>query len=580
MKRRTLFLCLFMIACMSMSLVSCGGNDNPPSIENPPEINCTTHSDVDKNGLCDTCGATVEVENEDENTTVSKIENASNLLNQFISGDMDAIMPETFNLAFSLSNATTTGDMFEELGEIPIESVAINGSTIHIIGKEDGVVYNAYLITTDEGYYGVATDGTNYEYIMESTSGMKTNTLPEIKADDISYDEATGYFMLNPSYTSQLKPTGETNFDEMLGMDGLDQLLIDMNYDIKFKVSETNTISELNVKGYVEKNDIRSEYLSITYAQNESGMRLSMTFNYYVNVNYTVTYEVTSEKTGVFSMNIKITPLLSLGINTQTSSFSIDVTLSENTNIFITDEIQSELNKVATVFENMTAIEEKYANKTYSCNEPDCITIAVYDTEYQVYVLFENYWDVTYSGCTMNYDDVSMCLGTIVGDDIIVSNHSQEEQAELIAMEKYAGDFTCENSSCDTIVVFDETLNKHVVFEADFFDDGVYEFYYVTDEPWGAYCIGTVDLNTMTLNVVEHSSLENIIAYVEDRQFTPVNYSNCDYVMVYDETSGYYIMFSMYQGKLEYCGYSSMGGNCIGTINFDTNTITITEHNH
>jgi hypothetical protein len=305
-----------------------------------------------------------------------------------------------------------------------------------------------------------------------------------------------------------------------------------------------------------------------------------MTFNYYVNVNYTVTYEVTSETTGVFSMNIIITPLLSLGINTQTSSFSIDVTLSENTNIFITDEIQSELNKVATVFENMAAIEAKYANKTYSCNEPDCITIAVYDTEYQVYVLFENYWDVTYSGCTMNYDDISMCLGTIVGDNIIVSNHSQEEQAELIAMEKYAGDFTCENSSCDTIVVFDETLNKYVVFEADFFDDGVYEFYYITDEPWGAYCIGTVDLNTMTLNVVEHSSLENIIAYVEDRQFTPVNYSNCDYVMVYDETSGYYIMFSMYQGKLEYCGYSSMGGNCIGTINFDTNTITITEHNH
>ena len=579
MKKRTLFLCLFMIACMSFSLVSCDNKNTPPVTENPPEINCTTHVDADKNGLCDNCNSTVEVA-ETPNVTISKVENAANLLNQFISGDMNSIMPETFNLAFSLSNATTTGDMFEELGEIPIESVTINGSTIHIIGKENGTLYNAYLIVTDEGYYGVATDGTNYEYIMENTSNVEYDSLPEITADDITYDESTGYYSLNASYTSNFKPSSETNFDEMLGMDGIDSLLANMKYDVKFKISESNTISELNVKGYDIKNDIRSEYLSVIYTQNENGMRLSMTLNYYVNANFTVTYEVKSETTGTFAMNIKIIPLLSLGINTQTASFSVDVTLSENTNIFIPDDVQTELDKVSTIFKNLSAIEEKYANKTYICNEYECTTIAVYDTEYKIYVLFDNYWDVVYSGCSIDYDDSYTCLGTIVGNTIVVSNHSQDEQVELLAAEKYAGDFTCDGASCETIVVFDESLNRYIVFEEDFFDAGVYEFYYVTDEPWGSYCVGNVNLNTMTLTVTEHSALENILAYVENRQFTAVGYNNCDYVMVYDETSEYYIMFTMYQGKLEYCGYSTSGGNCLGTINFNNNTITITEHNH
>jgi hypothetical protein len=129
-------------------------------------------------------------------------------------------------------------------------------------------------------------------------------------------------------------------------------------------------------------------------------------------------------------------------------------------------------------------------------------------------------------------------------------------------------------------LIYDEELGMYVMLEQDFFDEENYEFYAVLEEPWGDYCVGTVNLNTKVITVTEHSPLESFIAYVEDRSFTAVGYNNCDTICVLEENSGYYVMFSYWNGKLEYCGYSSMGGGCIGTIDLDAGTITITSHDH
>ena len=52
-------MCLLLIACMSISLVACNGDDTKKP--GPDETECTVHVDADTNGECDKCGEPVEI---------------------------------------------------------------------------------------------------------------------------------------------------------------------------------------------------------------------------------------------------------------------------------------------------------------------------------------------------------------------------------------------------------------------------------------------------------------------------------------------------------------------------------------
>lgn len=606
MKKRFMSaMCLLLIACMSISLVACNGDDKKKP--GPDETECTVHVDADTNGECDKCGEPVEIvepgTDDPAIDVVTDVPNAVKLFNELMSGDVSVAIPDDYKMAFALSNVVSNGDMFADMGEIGETKITINGNMIHVSGKDGDTTMNAYLVVTEDGgYYGVSTDGVNYEYVMEPgmvpTDDTDT-TIPEVTVDDIYYDQGTGYFVVKSSYLDKvmeaLQPETDTETDEtltpdmdmgmggmdsMLGIPGLEDTMANMQYEIKFKVSSDNRICELNVKGAVTQNDIRTEHLSIVYKTGELGTSLSVTINYYVNINLTIKYEIVSDVKGKFSVSMLMVPPVGAGMETEEGSISVDVDLTKDATIELSDAIKAELDKVAKAYENSAKVDEKYAGKTFVLAEDcDCSTIVVFDSEYNMYVEFDNFFGLEYVGAVIDYDAESACLGTINGNVVTVTTHCDSEMAEITAATKYAGEFTCE-SGCKTIAIFDEALGKYVMFEQDFFDEEVYEFYAVMDEPWGAYCEGTVDLTTKTLTVTDHSSLESIIAYVSGRQFTAIGYDNCDTVQVYDENSGYYISFYMWDGKLEYCGYSSFGGNCEGTLDVDAGTITITSHKH
>ena len=595
-------MCLLLIACMSISLVACNGDKTEKPGDGSTE--CTVHVDVDTNGECDNCGEPVEIvepgTDEPAVDVVTDVPNAVKLLNELMSGNVNVAIPEDYKMAIALSNIVSNGDLFADMAGLGEAKITVNGNMVHLFTMDGEIPVNAYLvITEDGGYYGVSTDGVNYEYVMEPgmvpTDDTDT-TIPEVTVDDIYYDQGTGYFVVKEAYMDKLMealmPADETESDDvesdmmgggldsMIGIPGLEDTIANMQYEIKFKVSSDNRICEFNVKGAVTQNDIRTEHLSVVYKTGELGTSLSMTINYYVNINFTVKYEIVSDVKGTFSVSMIMVPPVGAGMETEEGSFSVDVDLTKDVVIEIPDAIQAELDKAANAYKNVGAIDAKYANAEFTLSEDcDCSTIVIFDSEYNMYVTFDNFWGLEYMGAALSYDAETECLGTVNGTVITVTAHCNYEMAEITAASKYAGEFTC-NTGCETVVVYDEALGKYVMFEQDFFDEDVYEFYAVMDEPWGAYCEGMVDLTTKTLTVTDHSSLENIIAYVAGRQFTAVGYNNCDTVYVYDENSGYYIAFYMWDGKLEYSGYSSFGGACEGTLDVDAGTITITSHSH
>ena len=133
MKKRFMsVLCLLMVACMSFALVACNGGDDPAPENKPQNTECTTHVDVDKNGSCDTCGAAVEVEQPDvPSVDVTKdVANAVEKFNTLKNGNVSVLIPAEFKIALTLSNMTTTGEMFEDLGDVAIETVEIDGFKI------------------------------------------------------------------------------------------------------------------------------------------------------------------------------------------------------------------------------------------------------------------------------------------------------------------------------------------------------------------------------------------------------------------------------------------------------------------
>lgn len=586
MKRKFIsILCLLMVACMSFTLVACNNGDEPTPENKPQNTECTTHVDADKNGSCDTCGVAVEVEkpNVPSVNVPKNVVNAVEQFNLLKNGNMSVLIPEELKLALTLSNMTTTGEMFEEFSESKIETVKIDGSKIHMTMKSGEDTVDAYLIITKDGYYGVSTDGTHYEHIAEKFDKMEGTTIPDMTTDDLVYDESTGYFIVQENYRKKLMGNGSVgaNLDEYIGIEGLDQILTDMEYEIKFKLSAENTISELVWKGAVTQNDIRTEHISVTYKQNENGMKLSMTVNYYININLTVQYLVTDANHGTFSINITMVPPVGSGMTNQNASYSIDVAHTNDVSIVISDAIQSELNKAKTMLEKSDAMETKYSGVKYTCDVDDCSTIAIYDAENEVYVLFDSFWGLAeYSGLGLSYDNATVCYGTLNGTNIVVTEHCSEEQVLASVAEKYAGVFTCPNASCETVAIYDEEIGVYVMLEQNFFDKTNYEFDEEIDESGDTYCVGTVDLNTKVITVTEHSPLESFLASVQGRSFTAIGYNNCDTVCVCEENSGYYIMFSYENGKLEYCGHSSLSGDCMGTINLDAGTITIMSHDH
>jgi hypothetical protein len=581
------------------TLVACNNDDKTP--DETPDTTCTEHVDADTNGKCDKCGADVAVQPEEKpddkpvepQVDVTKdVPNAVKLLNSLMNSKVETTpdVEDTVKILLTLSNASITGNLVDTEGAtFPVKSVAVDGDLIKVVAEVDGAEVEAYVVATENGMYCVTTDGETYDYSFESFDTVEfenETVLPELTEDDIVYDEVTGYFVIKDTYITKvmavLMPEGEdgetdVSLDEMIGMPGLDDTLDAMKYEIKFKISEDNVISELNIKGVVTQNEIRNEILAVVVKNGNDGFSFTATINYLVNISMNVKYEVFDDNTGKFSASLSMIPPMGMGMESQNFNFSIDVALSEST-IVVSDELKTHLDKAAALFDKLPEIQTKY-NGIYNGVDVECEKIAVYDDEYQVYIVLAYDWDgYVYDSIVINIDDET-CIGTLSDGVIAVTEHSVYEQAAAEAAAKYDGVFTSE-VVCDTIAVWDELIGQYAVFEMDFFNDGEYEFVGIMDEPWGLYCVGTVDVTNKVLTVIEHNSVEVFVDSIKDKEFTLSGDTTCE--NVYVEYEDYYIFFyKNSNGSWGYCGSSNWApSGCEAIIDTVNNTLVIVEHSH
>lgn len=612
-KRILSIVCLVLIACITFTLVACNNGDDKPDDTKPNDTACTEHVDANTDGKCDNCNADMpntpnEPDEPDEPEVpvvdpTKDVANAVALLNKMLSGNTEqAPEVEVVKLLMTLSNATITGNLVDTDGvTFPVKSVAIDGDLIKAVAEIEGQEVEAYFVYNENGMCCVTTDGETYDYSFEpidmaEMDSAEETKLPELTEEDIVYDAATGYFVVQDSYMQKvmdaMMPEDETtsdtnnedvgsNINDMIGIPGLQETIEAMKYEVKFKVTAENTISELNVKGVVMQNEIRNELLAIVLKNDDTGCSFTATVNYMVNISLNVKYEVETENTGKFTASFVMIPPMGVEMERQDFNFSVDVELADS-EIVVSDELKTHLDKAKEILNKLPEIQEKYSD-TYSAEDVECAYVAVYDETYGVYVVFANDWEgYVYDSVCVNVDTEEVCIGTITDKTMTVTEHCDVEKAEAEAASKYEGTFTSEDG-CETILVWDEAVGQFAVFEMDFFEDGVYEFSYLIDEPWGVCCFGTVDLANKTLTVVEHDELEAFVAYVHDRNFVAEGVtSDCSDIYVVHEATNYYVFFMRNSDNTwSYCGYSNWSPDgCRATINVNTNTLTIVEHSH
>lgn len=596
-------ICLALIACMICTFVSCNKDKGADEGTNPG-TECTAHVDENGDGKCDVCDADVESKEPDVPAidATKDVPNAVKLLNKMLKGDIisGSDTTDVLKLFMTLSNVDITGNLVEPTTEtVSLKSIAIDGDMVKLVLSDGDVDVETYMVFTDAGVYSVTVSNGNYETSFQEfdmTASSETN-IPELTESDVRYDEATGYFIVSDEYVEKLFTPMNSTEDETdmpimtndmtdSGMDmvgGLVDVFANLKYEMKFKVSAENEIAEFNVKGAMVQNDIRTEHVAFVVKNNDTEFSVSLTLNYYVNINMNIKCAYGTDGTDKLLINLVMTPPVGADMETQELHISADVVTKEQ-DIEITDVVQAHLDEAANLLSKIPAIKEKYSN-IYKTNEiVDCDTMCVYDVEHAVYVVLTYDWvneGYVYDSCVKEFDEYNMCLVTISGDNIVVEQHSGAEQDVMSAMNKYDGTFTA-NTNCDTIAVWDESLGQYVMFEMDFFEDGVYEFDHVTSTPYDPYCIGTVDLDTKVITVTEHSAVETFINSVRDTNFTVNGYTECSSIFVEHVETGYYLFFYRYsETEWKYSGYTNWGPTgCEATIDLTTNTLTIVDHDH
>jgi hypothetical protein len=230
---------------------------------------------------------------------------------------------------------------------------------------------------------------------------------------------------------------------------------------------------------------------------------------------------------------------------------------------------------------NYDKIVEKYDSTEFTLTGSNCETIQIYDSEYGVYVIFDNYgWDTPelhFAGIELESNSDDYCEATLSGTTITVTKHCQMEIIGQVVEMRYSGEYTATHN-CEYIAVYDSELKVYVFFEEDWFNDGKYVFSYFDSELSGDECTAIVNLDNKTLTVTEHSKIETALASVKDIVFTPIgNYDpESDVIVYFEEIEMYLFFYDFGDGKLVYYGYTSwpMEGQQ-GIIDINAKTITI-----
>jgi hypothetical protein len=351
-----------------------------------------------------------------------------------------------------------------------------------------------------------------------------------------------------------------------------EQLDIEVDYAVKFKLDKQGNLTEFNVNGTTTQENMTTDIVSFVFKTSAQDFEISATFNVSYLVNMKISGKVIDNVYEI-KTSMTITPPLNMGE-------AEDLSIVLNMNILdeelkLSTEVQALMAKCKKVLDNYDNIEEKYNEPvTVDCN---CYEFEIYDKEYGIYVRFEQDYieegKYNFVDFNLENDPSRYCQGTLIDGVVTIDKHCQYEIAERTTQEKYAGSFTGP-VGCEDIIIYDSELGVYIYMEEDFFEEGVYEFFMFDTEMWMDTCVGTIDFTTKTISVSEHSELHELLVKFKNIELTPVGeFEDWDQLSVYCEEVDMYILFTYYEGEIGYMGYSSWNTGIEAIINFENNTI-------
>ena len=585
MKKCFILTILLVCVVLSISLVSCSGDedDQPETLDNvnTQDPNVQTGPVIDENAVKSA---------------------AAQIFNGYASNPEKMLFDfQTMKKNWKIENIYTDANGMIGFEEPNIDKIFVTDNMTHTVYKTEDTYIGDY-VPTDEysfvgnyGSFSIQYDGFTYRYNFdpaeESNNENDIVAFPMILPENMWYNPNESCFMIDSTvlvdvlrYYIDSQKAENSLFD----LSSLESMLDTLYIDCYFNLNENMTafsFFKVLATNYPEEG-LRSEIFSIQYKFESGNTALKFEINQGFNATIGFTLDKTSETT--YDMNASVLLKNSAGvIEPITFSISADVTVANEPYIQIVGFLRDKVEIAENLIKNKAKIDAIYAGKYSLNNGIECETVYVYDDKIKAFVIFEitDEQMYSYTGFNPYYDNTIGCLGVVDMNthSLTITTHTDEETLSAALIEKYGGEYTA-SVDCNSLYIYDTDYEIYVIFERAFGEE-----YYVYDgfsdvDIYGNCCQSMIDLDNGTIEVVSHSSIEKTVESIKDIIFEVYNLEKgtCAQIVVYDNASGYYLLFGIDGSRARYAGYSSYEfvNACQGSLNIGSQSITIDYHMH
>lgn len=575
-----LILCIIIAA---VALITRKPDDTTENNNGEDAETCFRHIDLDNNGVCDTCGAKVEVEVVTDPTMDVNV--ATELINNLIRSFSK-------NQSFNLTGTTVTGDLVEELGLNIPSDLEVTLDTDKVLIKNENNY--KYVFTEKDGKYIVYYDGNEYLVDSVPNANRPEYTFNGITTNDIFYDGKNKSFVIKDSVINTVMTNYMSEFvidftslENELGLESMTEMLSNLTYSGTCKVNPDSELEDLLIRGTYNKDDKNTEVFYLAISHKNHVLTMNMTFNLDMKLSIDLTFDSKdgSETEYIFT---GITTLTPNNNSVDAMNFELNSTLLlVERELTITDELRAAIDAAKNNLANNKAITSKYTGQFLNPDD-SCELYATYDEAIGVYVYFEYDEDNETDLDFFVYDrfstllDPYACLVDVNFETktLTVKEHSEMESIYGKAKIKYQGTFTS-LYTCRVLVVYDEEFDAYIWFVSSIFNKQEYTFVNVMDEYDNInYCLATIDLTSKTITMKEHGKLEYKANYYKNEVYICNDVINCSLLCVYDEETGVYFLFAYDSTVTGWVtqGYTDEALGCEATLDLTTKTFSIVKH--
>ena len=586
MKKRILIpilILMSLVVCVSLS--ACSGDSNDQNDTWEPSV--TTDPNVPTEPIID-------------ETAVKNA--AAEIFNNFAKNPEGVFHNlQTSKKNLKIDNIYTDAEGMLGYEDPQIETIYLTDHMIHTVYQptdtytSEYIPTDEYTFTGDYGTYTIQYDGFTYRYDfspIEVIDNAGSNiVIPEIAVEQMWYNHSEQCFMLDGvAIVDILKYyiTANTVEDSLIDLSSIEAMLDELYIECFFNLNEemTEIVYFRMLATHIPEDGLISELFSLQYSSDNGNISFKATLNYLLRATLNFKLNKTSDTTYTAEMSALFGATAGV-IDQMSMTMSANISVSDEPYIRIGGFLKEKVEIAENLINNSAKIEATYFGRYTVVGEADCEDVYVYDDKIKAYIVFSNY-DLdgyTYVGYNPYYDNTMGCLGVLNTEatSITITSHTAEETLEAALRAKYDGQYQCKND-CDTLYIYDEEYEAYILFEQKLGDDFYSYDGYMLEEVFGYCCHSMIDFETNIITVVTHSALEETEADLADLVFEIYNYEKgaCAQIIVYDNASGYYLLFSVDGGKARYAGYSSYEfvNACVGELNVGSRTITITDHPH